>query len=225
MGRKYSYGAESSNGNEHGNAGSDVPTSYGTKHQDCFPNQRRRPDVAIILSVLSCYLRLLDIYSLLLANSWQFTKHGSGATAASESGSRGHTPSSQAGSDSQSLPIFNVGSFSLLGLHDLNVSMQLHMISRMLKRVQKIVSECVAGMAPELSNTDTDPSTFGSISPQQADKGRSSRQGSMAGQSQWSDSGMDGTITSAAEVALIEIRSKEWLLWDQMRNLGDALGY
>lgn len=224
-GRELFSGEENFDGKEHDNVGGDASMSYRIKNQEYSPNPHKRPDVATILSVLSCYLRLLDIYGILLANSQQFLNY-TPTTTPSNSSSRGHhSPNSHSNSESQSLPILNVGSFSLLGLHDLNISVQLHMISQMLKRVQNMVSACVVELAPELDDTHTDPLASASVSPQTADGGRWSRQGSTPGQSQGSGSGTSSSMTTAAEVALREIRSKEWVLWELLRTIGDSLRY
>lgn len=88
-----------------------------------------RPDMATLLVVLACYLWLLNIYTALLIRS----RESSVATGHSQEAFRStHHP----------LPVISIGSFNLLGLPELNVSINLHLISEMFSRVQSMAILC-----------------------------------------------------------------------------------
>lgn len=197
--------------------------SQRTGNPTCQTRPNGRPDVATVLSVLSCYLRLLDIYSGLLTSDDRFLRLQ--PTKNSHSKFKGGSSCSESDAQGHSTPVLNVGSFSLLGLHDLNVSVQLHMISQMLKRVQNMVLDCIGDILPELS----DANTSASASPNATDGPRRDSTGARGYMDQRGvlerSCERNSPMTSAAETAMGEIRRKEGILWGLLQSVNDDLSF
>ncbi|KJK74641.1 hypothetical protein H634G_09952 [Metarhizium anisopliae BRIP 53293] len=107
--------------------------------RDCrsesIPNTWRLADNSTVLLILSCYLRLLDMYESLA----QFLRHSH------QTGSPNSTV------NAPGIPIFALGNFNLGTSPDANIGVILHMVLDMVDRLQTAVSHCAVKATGDLN--------------------------------------------------------------------------
>ncbi|KAL9038937.1 MAG: hypothetical protein Q9214_005081 [Letrouitia sp. 1 TL-2023] len=132
-------------------------TSSNSSSSTSFPNPQS--DTATTLLLLTCYLRLLQIYESLAASLHQHLRQahqGSRPISSSSSSSPARlpvsriTPGKGTSPSSPPIPSFSIGSFSMPPSSHLNTALLLHLTSQMVERIHRTVRDCV----PITANTN-----------------------------------------------------------------------
>ena len=102
-------------------------------------------DSSTVLLTLSCYLRLLQVYELLVASLHSNVQQSTHDT--SRFSTLGASPASSANSSALNappvgIPILNIGHFNLATSPDMNIGLMLHFVLEMVERLQTAVQLC-----------------------------------------------------------------------------------
>lgn len=152
------------------------------------------PDIATLLVVASCYLRLLNIYTALLTRSREAPATPGYIQEAFGPAHHHHHP----------LPVVSVGSFSLVGLPELNVAINLHLISEMFNRAQSLAILCFQ----QAIGSHSDAEHF--ESPRTPDR---------------EDYGPPSPMASLAEIAMKQVQQKEQHVSAALRSISENLQF
>ncbi|KAK9446345.1 hypothetical protein VB005_00190 [Metarhizium brunneum] len=166
------------------------------------PNTWRLADNSTVLLILSCYLRLLDMYASLA----QFLRDSH------QTGSPNSTV------NAPGIPVFALGNFNLGTSPDANIGVILHMVLDMVDRLQTAVSHCAAKATGDLNWEPETPFRRGNASSWGAgSSGPSSRAGYQVDEAHGCSTGR--ATETFLRVMLSDVRGHELGLTRSLQDL------